>query len=46
MQYLLNEELRTSLAIILFLCYTQVLQGLQLLLLFLLFALGLIFSLL
>lgn len=44
MQYLLNEELRTSLAIILFLCYTQVLQGLQLLLL--LFALGLIFSLL
>lgn len=45
MQYLLNEELRTSLAIILFLCYTQVLQGLQLLLLFL-FALGLIFSLL
>ena len=45
MQYLLNEELRTSLAIILFLCYTQVLQGLQFLLL-LLFALGLIFSLL
>lgn len=44
MQYLLNEELRTSLAIILFLCYTQVLQGFQLLLL--LFALGLIFSLL
>lgn len=44
MQYLLNAELRTSLAIILFLCYTQVLQGLQLLLL--LFALGLIFSLL
>lgn len=44
MQYLLNEELRTSLAIILFLCYTQVLQGLHLLLL--LFALGLIFSLL
>lgn len=44
MQYLLNEELRTSLAIILFLCYTQVLQGLQLMLL--LFALGLIFSLL
>lgn len=44
MQYLLNEELRTSLAIILFLCYTQVLQGLQLLLS--LFALGLIFSLL
>lgn len=44
MQYLLNEELRTSLAIILFRCYTQVLQGLQLLLL--LFALGLIFSLL
>lgn len=44
MQYLLNEELRTSLVIILFLCYTQVLQGLQLMLL--LFALGLIFSLL